>query len=152
MRLEPSAGGSPIRLSADTAGVALRARELAPDASLRLSVAAVGHGFSGRTSSVWASQSDLENFVAALATLEAERKGEAVLVSQSPGELNFRLSSTDAAGHMRADITVSRFFCTRRQWETATISFGFDFDPSRLPPLLRDFRRLRDLTRGVTSA
>jgi hypothetical protein len=150
--LEPSVAGSPIRLSTDPPGFTVRPRELTPDGSLRLSVAAVGYGFSGRTSSVWVSQTDLASFVAALSALEAARQGEAILLSQSPGELRLRLSSTDTAGHMRAEVTVSRIFRTRRQWETATTSFGFDFDPSRLPALLRSFQRLLGATRGVASA
>ncbi|HEY2295327.1 MAG TPA: hypothetical protein VGM86_31885 [Thermoanaerobaculia bacterium] len=133
---------TPIAISSQLASLKLWPRDRNPDGSVKLSVRAAGYGFSGRNPSVWISRSDLAAFLRDLRELDRTRRGEARLESMSPGVLSMKISVIDGVGHTRADLTVSRW-CFARQSEHPELSFGFEFDPSDLPGILKAFSSLQ---------
>jgi hypothetical protein len=133
---------TPIAISGQLASLKLWPRDRGPDGSVQLSVRAAGYGFSGRNPSVWISRSDLATFLRELQELERTRRGEARLESMSPGELSVKISVIDGAGHTRADVTVSRRYFAQ-EFGQPTVRFGFSFDPSNLPGIVKAFSSLQ---------
>jgi hypothetical protein len=131
-----------IAISGQLASLKLWPRDHGPDGSVKLSVRAAGYGFSGRNPSVWISRLDLAVFVRDLQEVERTRRGEARLESMSPGELSLKISVIDGAGHTRADVTVSRRYFAQK-FASPEVRFGFEFDPSNLPGLLKAFGALQ---------
>ena len=83
----------------------------------------------------WIVQSDWAAFLTQLTSLERTRAGEAVLESASPGELRLRFFALDRAGHMAADAE----FLVHYPDAVARLTLGpIVFDPTYLPPLLRE--------------
>ncbi|MFL6234095.1 MAG: hypothetical protein ACJ76N_13250 [Thermoanaerobaculia bacterium] len=109
---------------------------------MQLSGRVTGYGFSGRNPSVCISRSDLATFLRDLQKLERTCRGEARLESISPGVLSVKISVIDGAGHTRTDVTVSRRYLVEK-FEHAVVSFGFSFDPSYLPGIVKAFSSLQ---------
>lgn len=78
-------------------------------------------------------------FAQALSVLEETRRGEALLDSPSPGELNIVVRSLDPAGHMGIEGSVG----TRTYDGEALLRFSvFSFDPSQLVDFARGARSI----------
>jgi hypothetical protein len=132
---------SEVAVAGQRASVKLWPRERGIDGSIRLSVKAAGYGFGGRNRSVWISHAELKRFLRSLSEVDATRRGEATLESMSPDEFQLRLYISDRAGHTRADLVLARRAYADHA-EDARVTFGFDFDPSFLPGLLRAFEQV----------
>jgi len=59
-----------------------------------LTIRVASAGFAGRNN-VWVQADSLRSFCRALIALERDRRGEAIMESISPGELNLRIRSVD---------------------------------------------------------
>lgn len=92
----------------------------------------VSHGFSGHQGG-WIEREVFQRFCRDIAALERTRKGEATLVSMSPGELMLHVSSTDNQGHMAVKGNLASLESRRRFGHS--LEFGFDFEPIELEAL-----------------
>jgi hypothetical protein len=89
---------------------------------------------------IWIGRPEIDAFIGALERLEATRREEAVLESQSPGELLLAIAALDGAGHMTVRISARRTRWDVRQPVVTEISTSFEFDPSSLPAMARSVR------------
>lgn len=110
------------------------------DAELAVEVAA--RGFAGRNPSVWVDRRVLDAFLAALRVLEATRRGEAELVSMSPGKLALRFRSVDRAGHIQVECDLYAGFLTQTGWAANRVSVVFDLPGEMMPGVLAAFERI----------
>jgi hypothetical protein len=109
-----------------------------PGDDIALIVNVRSRGFTGRNDT-WISRAAWLEFCEQLSTLEAHRQGEAVVESISPKELRLIFRSTDSAGHM----AVEGFVGYRGTYGEVLLAFSpMSFDPSILPELVRDARRI----------
>jgi hypothetical protein len=81
---------------------------------------------------VWICARDVRAFCNALAALDQTLKGEALLVSMSPRELDLRIASADLLGHMliRGSTGYHVWQSDRAYWHA--VHFGFEFEPQQL--------------------
>ncbi len=110
---------------------------------LRLSVRVSSRGFAGSSPHVWVDLDGFKLFLAQLVELESKRHGTARLEAMSsPDEFWLEIRSIDRAGHVAA-------FGRLQRWQAMTIGnnghahaveFGFEFCPSRLPTVLKEFK------------
>ena len=92
----------------------------------------------------WVLASDLDGFVIELRRLEELRHGQATLSGVSPRELKLEFYSTDSVGHMAVRGYVGRQKLVRNQsWILLQLPFDIDFEPDRLPSVLKFFERIR---------
>jgi hypothetical protein len=88
-------------------------------------------GFIGHND-LWIGASDARAFCSALAALDQTLRGEALLLSMSPHELDLRIASADLLGHMLiSGSTGYRVRQSRRAYWHA-VHFGFEFEPQQL--------------------
>ncbi|HEY9630621.1 MAG TPA: hypothetical protein V6C84_25270 [Coleofasciculaceae cyanobacterium] len=90
-------------------------------------------GFAGQ-GWMWVDLQSLRSFVDQLRELENQRQGEAELSSMSPSQFWLRIVSTDSLGHMALFGQLSR--------SEHELKFGFSFDPSVLPSIVKDFQAI----------
>jgi hypothetical protein len=108
------------------------------DDDVLLNVSVKARGYSAADQS-WVVGSDWSKFPSELVTLEQNRQGLALVEGASPNDFRLEIYSTDSVGHMAARGHVG--------WRTPDdqllqLTFGFHFDPDRLPKLLRDLNSL----------
>ncbi|HEY7727283.1 MAG TPA: hypothetical protein VID50_02405 [Candidatus Eisenbacteria bacterium] len=108
------------------------------DRDLLLNIAVQVEGYSA-ADQAWVAAGEWRAFLTRLRDLERSRRGEAALEGASPRSLRLVFRSTDALGHMAVMGHVG--------WDTPDgfsrrLEFGFRFDPSLLPALVRDFEAL----------
>ena len=89
------------------------------------------NGFSGQNS-LWVLSESLFYFCRSLIALEKIRKGEALLESISPGELNLQIFSIDSLGHMGVRGKTGFNVLNGTDLFPHSVTFGFEFDPSQL--------------------
>jgi hypothetical protein len=89
------------------------------------------NGFSGQNS-LWVLSESLFYFCRSLIVLEKTRKGEALLESISPGELNLQIFSIDSLGHMGVRGKTGFNVLNSTDLFPHSVTFGFEFDPSQL--------------------
>lgn len=94
-------------------------------------------GFAGG----WVDRVVAASFVEQLRELERLRRGQAELVSISPGDLRLVLRAADGLGHMCATGVVGRSGIASVTFPLR-FEFGFHFDPDPLPALVRGFEGL----------
>jgi hypothetical protein len=108
-------------------------------------------GFSGQVNSVWFSEQNINSFIEQLVNLDETRKGTAELLNMSSetdtSELDFLIFSTDSFGHMALRTTLRKRYyppnyADLRAFETLKTSVAFEVDPSLLPSIIRDFKKL----------
>jgi hypothetical protein len=87
----------------------------------------------------WVVSRAWSGFLRDVRALEANRHGRAELIGASPDDLTIALYATDAAGHMAVS---GRLGWTKVERHRSELRFGFDFEPDRLPQLLRDLEAL----------
>jgi len=81
---------------------------------------------------IWVSQTDIDNFLADLENLDKNRKGQAILESMSPGEMQLIFQSIDDLGHLSV-------LCYFKKEDTIfkdysyEIKVEFQIDPTSLP-------------------
>ena len=132
MKLESGNGSlEVIRLDAGPPGTPA-------DGDLRVSVRVSVHGYSAKGES-WVLAVAFVQFIDRLEILEGKRRGKAVLESMSPDDLKLEFYSTDSAGHMAVKGHVG--------WHDPSghfqqLRFGFDFEPDKLPGIVRGFKKL----------
>jgi len=85
------------------------------------------------TIETWFSQVDWDGFLGDLRELERARQGKAQLSADDPREFEITIASTDRSGHMAVTGHVGRADGSHR----TSLGFGFAFDVSTLPKLLR---------------
>ncbi|CZF82773.1 WapI family immunity protein [Grimontia marina] len=81
------------------------------------------NGYIGKNQ-VWVAKEELELFSASLRELEKHRKGEAVLNSMSPDELNLRIYAYDGVGHLAIEGTTGHQVAGSVSFNHS-IQFGF---------------------------
>jgi len=115
--------------------VNLEADETLPsygDAYILLKVSS--NGYCGKND-LWVHYSDLKKFCKDIIDLEKYRKGEAVLSSMSPGELELRVFSSNSRGHMAVSGTTGYTVMGNEASFKHSVTFGFAFEPSQLVTL-----------------
>jgi hypothetical protein len=113
-----------------------------PAVDLLLRVDAHLGGFTGKAE-VWVERESFTAFLQQLEALERTRQGRAELESTSPGELTLVLRSVDSVGHLVLELSLQEESYVDSVRLTHRLQGGFALDPSRLPEVLADFRRLR---------
>ena len=109
---------------------------------LRLQVRVAFSTFTGEYDQVWIESNAFRDFLAQLRTLEAQRRGSAILSSMSPGELDLEIHSIGSAGQMAASGQLGRHtLISDGGWAWCQIPFYFQLSsPSLLPELLAEFQ------------
>jgi len=88
---------------------------------------------------VWVEAREWERFVESLATVERDRRGEAIVEAMSPGELRLTVRSIDGLGHVAIEGSLGK----RGTFQTTSLSFSaIEFDPTLLPDFLRAAREI----------
>ena len=110
------------------------------------SVAVSSHGFTGH-GFAWVSAQRLAEFVARLRDLDHERQGTTELDGCSlfsvTDEFRLRVWSVDRLGHMAvAGRIMQRVRSDRKSAYAHAVEFGFEFDPTQLPPFLAGFENI----------
>jgi hypothetical protein len=105
-------------------------------------VTVVCRQFSVRNCTAWISASDWTRFGRELRALEESRRGEALLVSQSPADLRLRLYAWDRAGHIAVDGHVGAYHTVADRMREVTLSFAFEIDAGLLGRTVRAFETL----------
>ncbi len=105
----------------------------------RFEIRVQSFGFAGQ-GWTWIDALSLRSFAEQLRKLENQRQGKAELESMSPREFWLNISSTDSLGHMA-------LFGRLCQFEVGSkcehlLDFGFSFDPSILPSIIKDFQTI----------
>ena len=106
------------------------------DLLLEISVNSSGYSAADQ---VWVHSGQWRRFIQELNELEESRQGRATLEGLSPRELMLVFQSTDPLGHMAVAGTLG--------WHKPNgfahkIAFGFAFDPTRLPVVVRELKAL----------
>jgi hypothetical protein len=97
----------------------------------RLTVRVRSAGFSG-DAAAWVSRSAIAAFGRDLAALNASLRGEAVLSSISPGELQLKVFSVSSRGHLAVQGSVEHQVVSENRDFRHSVSFGFEFENSQL--------------------
>jgi hypothetical protein len=110
----------------------------AGDIQVKISMQSFGFSAQGLT---WIDRLNLQDFVAQLRQLENKRHGSAELSSISPHEFWLKICSTDSLGHVAIFGRLSQAKQQTEQGLTCNhlLEFGFSFDPSLLPSLVKNF-------------
>ena len=115
----------------------------APGGDVRVT-AQVSYGAFAGAVDVWIAQDRWHTFHRALEALDRTRQGQAVLESQSPGELRLCVRSLDRLGHLgvEGELTSRVLPTTTRQPQALRLEFGaIEFDPTLLPVLIAELAR-----------
>jgi len=103
-------------------------------------------GFGGKVDSVWFLGSDVDSFILDIEKLDKTRKGAAELLNMSSGSdvspLEFKIFTTDDLGHLAVRTILRKLVFFKDSSEISSISIVFEIDPSILPSIVRDFRKL----------
>ena len=105
------------------------APEAAGDAYVTIQVQSAG--FIGHND-LWVCARDVRAFCSALAALDKTLRGEALLMSASPHELDLRIASADLLGHMVISGSTGYHFPPSRRSYWHAVHFGFEFEPQQL--------------------
>lgn len=105
------------------------------DGDVDLGIDISSNGFSGGNG-VWIVGHDFTLFCKQLHQLDASLKGEAILQSASPDELNLRIFSVNSRGGMAVEVSIGRWFETRDDMFWHSIKAGFGFEPKQLAKVL----------------
>lgn len=106
---------------------------------VRLSVFVRTPSFRGTYGEVWVDQERLDAFLADLRRLEAERSGEAVLESWSPGEFHLAFRAVDGAGHIGAEVTLTRHELGSHRRHANRVGWDLEVPAEDLLRLIDDF-------------
>lgn len=113
-------------------GLAIQEEDNLPSqGDLYLTVAVRSNGYMGQND-LWVQYRSFRSFCAALADLERNRHGEAILESASPDELKIRVHSVDSCGHMAVEGLTGYDVQREHSRFRHTVQFGFEFEPSQL--------------------
>src|SRR5262245_1048363 len=124
-----------LRFSDDTNFVelAVAIEEDAPQAvgDAYVTIRVQSAGFIGHNE-LWVCASCVRAFCSALAALDKTLRGEALLRSVSPRELDLRIASADSLGHMviSGSTGYHALLSHRSYWHA--VQFGFEFEPQQL--------------------
>jgi hypothetical protein len=103
-------------------------------------------GFAGEINSVWFSGEDIESFIKKLEQFDKNRQGSAELLNMSSGTstnpLEFKVFATDSLGHLAIRATLQKLIYFKDSYEISNVSVAFEIDPSSLPSIIRDFKKL----------
>jgi hypothetical protein len=113
----------------------------APD-DRRIKVTVRCHGFSAHDREAWISAAAWARFDRELHAVEASRRGEALLVSQSPADLRLRLYAWDHAGHIAIEGHVGGSRVVAGKMHEIGLAFAFEVDAGLLAVIVRDFEAL----------
>ena len=80
---------------------------------------------------------DFRQFCSGLLKLQKTLKGEAILRSVSPGELEIRVEPFDALGHMSVKGKIGYHIFTSHSSNWHSVEFGFEIDPQQLDGVAR---------------
>jgi hypothetical protein len=122
-------------------GEVMPAGSLAAD-DRRIKVSVTCGGFSVHDREVWVSAAAWARFDRELHALEASRRGEAQLVSQSPQDLRLRLYAWDSAGHIAVEGHVGKHLAAASRAHEIGLRFAFDMDSELLGAVVREFDAL----------
>jgi hypothetical protein len=110
--------------------------------NVRVAVQVALGEFKGGYESVWLEEPHLRDFVEQLAKVENTRTGTVTLKSASPDEFVLTIRSRGPLGRFVGEVSL----CRHRYFDStlwpATVSGGFEIDPTSIPLLLDEFRSL----------
>lgn len=114
------------------------------EGDLRLGVSVRNGTFTGSYDQVWIAKDEWSSFLGSMRRLERDRRGQASLVSMSPGEFELHLQVVDRAGHLAAHGCLSRYHFGHpsRQATRSRIEYHMPVDPSLLRELVLSLERL----------
>ena len=102
--------------------------------------------FSGQVNSVWFSRNNIDLFIQQIEELDKTRQGKAELFNMGsqtePNPLEFTIFSTDNLGHLAVQAALQKFSYLSHPANTLKVTVSFEFDPSLLPSIIVDFRKL----------
>lgn len=101
------------------------------DGDAYVTVRVDSRGYAG-ANDVYVLDSEFRQFCSNLLKLQETLKGQAVLSSVSPGELEIRLEPFDALGHISVIGKLGYHMFTRHSSNWHSVEFGFEFDPQQL--------------------
>ena len=81
---------------------------------------------------IWLSEDDINRFIIDLESFVKNRKGEAVLESMSPGELQLSFQATDDLGHLSVGLYFKKEDRTNKDY-SHELKVEFQIDPTYLP-------------------
>lgn len=116
--------------------------------SLALSIQIENKGFQGSKKGIWFRQSDLDRFILELEDVERQRRGEAILRTMSDmsdyAPFHLKIFSTDNYGHFAivTDLLQTDYIGSMAMLVANKVSVAFDIDPTMLPYLLADLKKL----------
>jgi hypothetical protein len=120
------------------------------DAYLTIRISSAG--FTGHND-VWVLAPAFRCFCQALIALERDRRGEAVLLSISPGKLRLVIRSVDSCGHTLVEGSTGHGVKRENSRLWHFLDFGFEFDPSQLQDAVRvDWVKRNSATGSRTAA
>jgi hypothetical protein len=111
--------------------------------SLEVRVEGTAKGFSGG-SELWLDGFALKEFATALRVFERSRQGRVELHGMNPDELRLVVRSTDPAGHLLVEFSISRRALVGERPEAVAIQVtgAFEVDPGTLGEILDGFGQL----------
>jgi hypothetical protein len=92
---------------------------------------------------IWISDENVEAFVTQLDNLDKTRKGKATLTSMSPGEFELTFKPIDDLGHIAVGLLFNKQDRINHDY-SFEIKVEFQTDPTILPTVLKDIKRLAD--------
>jgi hypothetical protein len=108
----------------------------------RVKVNVTCRGFSAHDCEAWISAAAWARFGRELHALEASRRGEALLISQSPAGLRLRLHAWDHAGHIAVEGHVGGSHVVAGKMHETGLTFAFEVDAGLLAVIVRGFEAL----------
>lgn len=108
-------------------------------------VAVRTENLSGQHDEIYIMPTDYKRFLQELITLEQVRQGTASLTSASPEDLQLTFQSLDRSGHFMLEGQLGHYTYVGERLCIQKLIFAFDFDPSSLPQLVRQFSAFPEL-------
>ena len=102
--------------------------------------------FSGKVNSVWFSGNDIDLFIQQIDEFDKTRKGAVDLLNMGSetisNPLEFKVFSIDNLGHLAVQATLQKYSNLSYPADTQKITVSFEIDPSLLPSIITDFKKL----------
>jgi hypothetical protein len=99
-------------------------------------------GFHGSSGEVWIFRDQADRFLNELTSLEQNRTGKAVLSSASSDQFYVEFFNLDRLGHIGVKANLPSYSLLHGESYQLLVSVTFEIDPTSLPSLLREFKKL----------
>jgi hypothetical protein len=120
--------------------------QLPTPGDVEISIAVRSEKFAGQAFA-WIDSRTFSSFLAQLKQLEEQRQGSATMEGMSPSEFHLRIFPVDRRGHLAISGRIRRLIHRGEAGPYChVLEFGFEFDPTLLPQILREFARSFEAT------